>query len=217
MDYRKNDRWSSYRFYSALQRQKSPNALHLRDFRNPVIFEFFNTVRQKRPVTITFPEERLTSSPPSDCVRNLDHACEPQFIDLRAAQSEQPLEYLVVSCPSPSPSQPMCPGGRTGAAQRLGPQSAPRAVLRVLEDLPETKGDLPGAPSCGPEFFEQCYVFRIPTHGRCYTPTANYRLVDTRIARRINPAWHSRGCSQPLISSAGHLTLTEIPKRTVQR
>ena len=36
-------------------------------------------------------------------------------------------------------------------------------------------------------FFEQCYVFRIPTHGRCYTPTANYRLVDTRIARSINP------------------------------
>ena len=31
------------------------------------------------------------------------------------------------------------------------------------------------------------------------------------------PAWHSRGCSQPLISSAGHLTSTEIPKRTVQR
>jgi len=39
------------------------------------------------------------------------------------------------------------------------------------------------APSCGPEFFEQCYVFRIPTHGRCYTPNANYRLVDARIAR----------------------------------
>src|ERR1019366_3468743 len=38
-----------------------------------------------------------------------------------------------------------------------------------------------------PEFFEQCYVFRIPTHGRCYTPTANYRLVDTRVARSINP------------------------------
>jgi hypothetical protein len=47
-------------------------------------------------------------------------------------------------------------------------------------------------------------------------PTANYRLVDTRIARTI-PARHSRGCNQPLISSAGHLTLTEIPKRTVQR
>ena len=53
--------------------------------------------------------------------------------------------------------------------------------------MPETTCDLRGAPSCGPEFFEQCYVFRIPTHGRCYTPTANYRLVDTRIARSINP------------------------------
>src|SRR5258705_9426730 len=47
--------------------------------------------------------------------------------------------------------------------------------------------DLRGALSYGPEFFEQCYVFRIPTHRRCYTPTANYRLVDTRIARSINP------------------------------
>jgi hypothetical protein len=44
--------------------------------------------------------------------------------------------------------------------------------------------------SCGPEFLEQCYVFRIPTHGRCYTPTGNYELVGTRIARSI-PARHS--------------------------
>jgi hypothetical protein len=36
-------------------------------------------------------------------------------------------------------------------------------------------------------FFEQCYVFRIPTHRRYYTPIANYRLVDTRIAKSINP------------------------------
>jgi hypothetical protein len=43
-----------------------------------------------------------------------------------------------------------------------------------------------GLSPCGPEFLEQCYVFRIP-HGRCYTPTANYWLVSTRIARRINP------------------------------
>jgi hypothetical protein len=47
--------------------------------------------------------------------------------------------------------------------------------------MPETTCDLRGAPSCGSEFLEQCYVFRIPTHGRYHTPTANYRLVDTRI------------------------------------
>src|SRR5947207_13658516 len=32
---------------------------------------------------------------------------------------------------------------------------------------PETARDLRGALSDGPEPFEQCYVFRIPTHGRC--------------------------------------------------
>ena len=32
------------------------------------------------------------------------------------------------------------------------------------------------------------YVFRIPTHGRDYTPTANYRLVASRIARRHHSA-----------------------------
>ena len=33
LNYRKNDRWPSHRFYSALQRQKSLMRLHLRDFR----------------------------------------------------------------------------------------------------------------------------------------------------------------------------------------
>ena len=33
-----------------------------------------------------------------------------------------------------------------------------------------------GALSYGPEFFEQRYVFRIPTHERYYTPTDSYRL-----------------------------------------
>jgi hypothetical protein len=53
--------------------------------------------------------------------------------------------------------------------------------------IPKTTCDLRGAPSCGPEFFEPYYFFRIPTHRRCYTPTANYSLVDIRIARSINP------------------------------
>ena len=46
--------------------------------------------------------------------------------------------------------------------------------------IPETARDLCGAPPYGPEFLEQCYVFRIPTHGDVYTPTANYWLVDSR-------------------------------------
>ena len=53
---------------------------------------------------------------------------------------------------------------------------------------PETVRDLRRALSFGPEFFEQCYVFRIPTHGRYYTPTANYRLVASRIAMRHHSA-----------------------------
>jgi hypothetical protein len=43
--------------------------------------------------------------------------------------------------------------------------------------IPETTRDLRGALSYGPEFFEQCYVFRIPTHGRYYTRTIKYWLV----------------------------------------
>jgi hypothetical protein len=43
--------------------------------------------------------------------------------------------------------------------------------------IPETTRYLRGALSYGPEFFEQCYVFRIPTHGRYYTPTIKYWLV----------------------------------------
>jgi tRNA A37 methylthiotransferase MiaB len=48
--------------------------------------------------------------------------------------------------------------------------------------------DLRRALSFGPSFFEQCYVFRIPTHGRYYTPTANDRLVASRIAMRHHSA-----------------------------
>src|SRR5580704_4185888 len=76
--------------------------------------------------------------------------------------------------------------------------------------MPETTCDLRRAPSCGPECFEQCYVFRIPTHKKCYTPTANYRLVEPRLLRASIPARHLRYCSQLLISSASHLTSTEI-------
>jgi hypothetical protein len=53
--------------------------------------------------------------------------------------------------------------------------------------------DLRRALSFGPSFFEQRYVFRIPTHGRYYTPTANDRLVASQIAMRHHgagaPAW----------------------------
>jgi hypothetical protein len=43
--------------------------------------------------------------------------------------------------------------------------------------ISEAARDLLGALSYGPEFFEQRYVFRIPTHGRYYTPIAGDRLV----------------------------------------
>ena len=39
--------------------------------------------------------------------------------------------------------------------------------------LAENARNLRGALTYGPEFFEQCYFFRIPTHGRHYTPSAN--------------------------------------------
>jgi hypothetical protein len=49
INYRKNDRWRSYRFYRAAAAEIA-QALHLRDFRSPAIFEFFNTIRHKRPI-----------------------------------------------------------------------------------------------------------------------------------------------------------------------
>jgi hypothetical protein len=48
--------------------------------------------------------------------------------------------------------------------------------------------DLRRALSFGPSLFEQCYVFRIPTHGRHYTPTANDRLVASQIAMKHHGA-----------------------------
>jgi hypothetical protein len=48
MNYRKSDRLPSYRFYRALQRQKSPMRYICEIFRSLAIFEFFNTIRQKR-------------------------------------------------------------------------------------------------------------------------------------------------------------------------
>ena len=47
INYRKNDRWRSHRFYRAWQPEIA-NALRLRDFRSPAIFEFFNTIGAKR-------------------------------------------------------------------------------------------------------------------------------------------------------------------------
>ena len=185
-------------------------------------------LRQKRPVTITFPEERLTSSPPWDCVGNLDHACEPQFIDLRAAQSEQPLEYLVVSSPSPSPSQLMCPGvsDRHATTSRTASGPARDSFIWIL----------PRARYCGfsriyPRRRAICAALRPAAQSFLSNATSSasqpmgdaiQRLLTTGwstpgLPGESIPAWHSRGCTQPLISSAGHLTLTEIPKRTVQR
>jgi hypothetical protein len=46
INYRKNDRWRSYRFYRAAAAEIA-NALHLRDFRSSAIFEFFNTICQE--------------------------------------------------------------------------------------------------------------------------------------------------------------------------
>jgi hypothetical protein len=48
INYRKNDRWRSYLFYRALAAAEIANAPHLRDFRSPAIFEFFNTIGAKR-------------------------------------------------------------------------------------------------------------------------------------------------------------------------
>ena len=50
--------------------------------------------------------------------------------------------------------------------------------------IPEATCDLRGALSYCPKFFEQCYVFRIPTHGKYYTPTPNYKLVTIEASRR---------------------------------
>lgn len=48
MNYRKNDRWRSYRFYRALQRLKSPMRFICEIFGAPAIFEFFNTIDARR-------------------------------------------------------------------------------------------------------------------------------------------------------------------------
>jgi hypothetical protein len=46
INYRKNDRWPLYRFYRALQRQKSPMR-YIREG-EPRVLEFFNTIGQKQ-------------------------------------------------------------------------------------------------------------------------------------------------------------------------
>jgi hypothetical protein len=50
INYRKNGRWRSYQFYRALQRLKSPTCDICEIFRDPAIFEFFNTIGAKRPL-----------------------------------------------------------------------------------------------------------------------------------------------------------------------
>jgi hypothetical protein len=47
MNYRKSDRLHSYRFYRALQRQKSPMR-YICEILSTAIFEFFNTIRQEQ-------------------------------------------------------------------------------------------------------------------------------------------------------------------------
>jgi hypothetical protein len=64
--------------------------------------------------------------------------------------------------------------------------------------IPETARDLRGALSYGPEFFEQCYVFRIPTHGRYYTPTIKYWLVVRFIPDSVAKLPKRRGTKFPL-------------------
>src|ERR1700716_4196237 len=91
--------------------------------------------------------------------------------------------------------------------------NATRTHLSLNKDAPVPRGveweyrlpPDPGrtAPSIWPDMIygRHSYVFRIPTHGRDYTPTANYRLVASRIARRH----HSAGA--PAL-------LTPLPVRT---
>jgi hypothetical protein len=71
--------------------------------------------------------------------------------------------------------------------------------------------DLPSALSYGPEFFEQRYVFRIPTHGRYYTPTDSYRLFIVRLAhdRRFGASLSSSLSSS---GSRGGIVLRMITK-----
>jgi hypothetical protein len=78
--------------------------------------------------------------------------------------------------------------------------------------IPETTRDLRGALSYGPEFFEQCYVFRIPTHGRYYTPTIKYWLVV-----RFTPTSGHRqlDCSGPKSAKTGSQAYVEMRREAV--
>jgi hypothetical protein len=115
-------------------------------------------------------------------------------------------EFLRVP-PSGLPRHLLCHRARTGDQQRrpslrhrpylgicrgrlvttLQAQTRQLGADRVAA-IPQTTRDLRRALSYGPEFFEQCYVFRIPTHERYYTPIANDRLVVSRIAIRHHGA-----------------------------
>jgi hypothetical protein len=55
MNYRKNDRWPSYRFYSALQRQKSPMR-YICEIFGPRDFRVFQHNRHKADVLKAGPD-----------------------------------------------------------------------------------------------------------------------------------------------------------------
>jgi hypothetical protein len=51
----------------------------------------------------------------------------------------------------------------------------------------DTTRDLCCALPHSPELFEECQIFRIPAHGRYYTPTVTYRPVVFRLPRATAP------------------------------
>jgi hypothetical protein len=57
------------------------------------------------------------------------------------------------------------------ALQRQAKQFGADRVTAIAENA----RDLRSVLTCRPEFFEQCYVFRIPTHATYYTPSVNLR------------------------------------------
>jgi hypothetical protein len=76
-------------------------------------------------------------------------------------------------------------GGRlVPAFQAQAQQLGTHRVAAVAE----TTSDLRGAEAAGPESFEKCYVFRIPTHGICLY--ADCRLQASRLRLR-QLRWHA--------------------------
>ena len=101
--------------------------------------------------------------------------------------------------------------------RRGSPSQAWRTFLR--NHAPDIAAmDLFVAPTIG---FDLLYAFVIVR--RCMRMSSSIKYVFRTNSGKPNPAiieashFKPRGCSQPLISSAGHLTSTEMRKRTVQR